>query len=74
MLAVGVAGGLGAAFAAVQFGKLTGLFSAAAPLVADFSTRVGAAGIHAAVVPQLLAAAAIAVAFAATALVLQSEA
>jgi hypothetical protein len=48
--------------------------SAAVPIVADISARAGAAGVSASFVPQLLAAAAIAVAFAATALVLHNEA
>jgi len=74
LFAVGLAGSLGAALAAVQFAKLTGVLSAAVPIVADISARAGAAGVSASFVPQLLAAAAIAVAFAATALVLHNEA
>ncbi len=73
LVAVGLAGSLGAVLAAVQFAKLTGILTAAAPVVADISARAGAAGVSATFVPQLLAAAAIAIAFAATAIVLQNE-
>ncbi|MEE2692480.1 MAG: hypothetical protein VX640_13160 [Pseudomonadota bacterium] len=70
-----IAGGAGALIAGAQFAGMTRLFS---PLVAamDQTPALGAAASNLAtnaVAPQLFAAAAIAVAFAATALVLQGE-
>jgi len=72
---ISVAGALGAAFAGAQFVKMTGAFSGASVLFGAATGRMGEAGhAAAALAPQLLAAAALAVAVAATAHVLQGEA
>lgn len=70
---VSAAGAAGAGFASAQFVKMTGLFAAAKPLVDDALVAAAPLGLGASAPYQLLAAATLAIAFAATAFILQSD-
>ncbi len=70
---VWIAGGAGALIAGAQFAGMTRLFSPVAAAIEQAPSLSAAAFSAEALAPQLLAAAAIAIAFAATALVLQGE-
>lgn len=70
---VSFAGAAGAGFASAQFVKMTGLFSAAKPLLDNALVAAAPFGLSADAPYQFLAAATLAIGFAATAFILQSD-
>lgn len=70
---IGGVGAIGAGLAGAQFMKIEDLLAPVSPLITDLAGYDSLAGISTSLTPQILAAAAIAAAFAATAFVLQTE-